>query len=233
MIYVYAIAEGSVITLPDCLGIEERPLRAEQHSGLSAIVSDHAICPSPTAANVWRHERVVEGLMSSAAVLPVRFGTAFRDMRPLVEVLEGNKERFCEGLAQVRGCVELGLRVMWEPLAQLYSSTPLSTSGREYLIRRLAEESEDRRMRQAARQIADYIHSELLGTARCGTLRLLDTPHLLCSAAYLVPREQLAEFRKRINLLKRDHSQLRMLCTGPWPPYNFSPKLQLPEVSCA
>ena len=35
--------------------------------------------PRPTADHVWRHEQVIEHLMTDHAVLPARFGTTFGD----------------------------------------------------------------------------------------------------------------------------------------------------------
>ena len=60
--------------------------------------------------------------------------------------------------------------------------------------------------------------------------RLLATPQLLLSGAYLVSRERTDEFRRCVESLGRDHPDLRILCTGPWPPYHFTPALEPAEA---
>jgi hypothetical protein len=39
--------------------------------------------------------------------------------------------------------------------------------------------------------------------------------------AYLVDRERVDDFAREVGALQQDHPELRLLCTGPWPPYSF------------
>jgi hypothetical protein len=48
---------------------------------------------------------------------------------------------------------------------------------------------------------------------------------MLMVAAYLVPRDRTESFRTRVQELGAAHPTLRLLCTGPWPPYHFVPPL--------
>ena len=47
---------------------------------------------------------------------------------------------------------------------------------------------------------------------------------LLLSAAYLVPRDGVDDFRGEVVKLERAHPDLALVCTGPWPPYSFAPR---------
>jgi hypothetical protein len=46
--------------------------------------------------------------------------------------------------------------------------------------------------------------------------------HEVLRAAYLVDREAVGEVARLIAELDRDHDELHLLCTGPWPPYSFA-----------
>jgi hypothetical protein len=44
----------------------------------------------------------------------------------------------------------------------------------------------------------------------------------LLRAAYLVERGSVRDFTARVDTLQREHPELALLCTGPWPPYSFT-----------
>src|SRR5207237_350798 len=85
-------------------------------------------------------------------------------------------------------------------------------------------------MRHAAvaRDVASRLHASLAPCAVDSTLRVLPTPRFLMSAAYLVPRERADDFRRRATAAGGSEPSLRLVCTGPWPPYHFVPELALP-----
>src|ERR687884_1860648 len=113
VIYLYAIAE-ELDGLPDVRGLDGAPLARRSVGGLELVVSEHdgtEVAASEEA--VLPHARVVEALVErSAALLPARFGRGFRDEAALREAIEGRAASLREALAQVRGCVEVGVRVL-------------------------------------------------------------------------------------------------------------------------
>jgi hypothetical protein len=46
-------------------------------------------------------------------------------------------------------------------------------------------------------------------------------PELL-RAAYLVERARVPAVVETVRDLQREHGELALLCTGPWPPYSFA-----------
>jgi hypothetical protein len=199
--------------------------------GIAAVITCHApqtLKPSPE--NVWRHEEVVEWLMRDRAVLPTRFGTVFGDEAKLDATLAQNRERLAAGLERVRGCVELGLRVLWQPLAASRSPdvAPADNPGRAYMTARLEEERRRREQEQVAERLADALHAPLAACAVDSTKRVLAKPDLLLTAAYLVRRDATDRFRALVEEASAAHPELRLLCTGPWPPYHFVPSIFQP-----
>jgi hypothetical protein len=112
MVYVYAITDSPELPPGEQPGLAEEPLEILPQETLCAVYSRHepGSSLSPTAENVWRHEQVVERLMSDRAVLPARFGTRFDHPENLAAVLARHGRELSAGLRRVAGCVELDER---------------------------------------------------------------------------------------------------------------------------
>ena len=65
------------------------------------------------------------------------------------------------------------------------------------------------------------LHTPLAQLAAESTRQVLVTPRLLLTAAYLVERDQVTAFQREVGGLSGAYPALRLLCTGPWPPYSF------------
>jgi hypothetical protein len=213
VIYLYAIAE-ELDGLPEVPGVDGAPLARRSVEGLDLVVSEHDGAELEASEEaVLAHARVVEGLVQrSAALLPARFGRGFRDEAALREAIEGRAVTLREALAQVRGCVEVGVRV----LAEESAPPPAAESGRAYMEARLARAEESERL-------ADELHEPLAALARAATRTVGATPRLLLSGAYLVEAGELETFRRRVSELEAAHPELTVVTTGPWPPYSFAP----------
>jgi hypothetical protein len=213
VIYLYAIAEA-LEDLPELRGVGGAPLARRSVDGLDLVVSEHEEgAVDATEEAVLAHARVVEALLGrSAALLPARFGRGFRDEAALREAIRGRAASLREALAQVRGCVELGVRVLREEPP----APPAPGSGRAYMEARLARQEE-------AERLARQLHEPLATLARTSTRTVGQTPRLLLSGAYLVEPGDVEAFRSRVAELEAEHPQLSVVCTGPWPAYSFAP----------
>ena len=88
--------------------------------------------------------------------------------------------------------------------------------GTTYLMDRL------RRERHQS-QMTARVHEPLVCLARASTSWSGAPRRQLWKAAYLVSNERLEDFAEQVNLLDAQLSEATVLCTGPWPPYSFSP----------
>jgi hypothetical protein len=212
-LYLYALVEPPA-RLRDARGLDDSALSVEPLGALDAVVSSLAVPPSAQSEDhILAHARVVDELaLLNDAVLPVRFGRAYADASALRSAVEARGEELREALARVRGCVELGLRVL-AGTADRTRAAP--ESGREYLRARLSE-------RQRGEELAEELDAPLAALSRAATRSVLATPQLVLSAAYLVPREELDEFRKAVGSVQSRHPELSVACTGPWAPYSFA-----------
>jgi hypothetical protein len=101
------------------------------------------------------------------------------------------------------------------------------------MLARLAAERRRRESEARATELSDALHDVLTPLARHSTRRILPRPEVLTVAAYLVPHEKIDAFRRSVHRLSSNHPTLRLLCTGPWPPYHFAPPLNPAEAAHA
>jgi hypothetical protein len=226
MIYVYAILEGLRAGATNIRGIEAKPISFLTAPGLSAACSSHddSNVP-PTAENVLAHERAVEHLMRDAVLLPARFGTILPSEDAARDLLRVHETELREALDRVRGCDELGVRALQLFEREEQEELPAPKTGREYLLGRMAAE----RLNSDAERRSDAIHDNLSALCRASTRRR--AAGFVLSGAYLVPHDRTELFRSRVIELAAENPDLRLLCTGPWPPYNFAPQLKRREAS--
>jgi len=185
-------------------------------SGDLAAVCGPVIKGEVTAEALWQHEQLVEALMQDRDVLPVRYGTCLPDDAAAARTLQDNHAEFAASLDTVRGAVELAVRV-FAALDRAHVPTPAAApmTGAEYLrarARSAAEESD----------ATVIVHSPLARAARACTVARVNRPGELLRAAYLVDRDQTAPFAAHVKEIQEGNPQLRITCTGPWPPYSFA-----------
>jgi hypothetical protein len=171
-------------------------------AGLHAVSSGGlvAVCGAvagrePTTDALWRHEELMESLMEDRDLLPVRYGTRVDDDAAVARVLEERRGDLLAALDRVRGAVELSVRVR---MATAEAPDPAA------LIRG-----------------AD-VHEPLARLARDSDRRLPRLQGEVLRAAYLVERDGVQAFVAEVARLQDARPELRLLCTGPWPPYSFT-----------
>jgi hypothetical protein len=247
--YVYAITDRPEAPLPRQLGLGDAELHQVAWRDIGAIVSAHdSTPPAATAAELWRHEEVVEALMEGRAVLPARFGTLFASHQRVSDMLCRAYPQLIQDIERVRGHVEIGMRFLASPDHQSESDRlpadgtgaaglmadgrlPLvspngfdgaaAAPGTAYLRAKLAKHCATNNRREVQLKLVREVCGTLAGHATERRLDAEPADRVGVSAAFLVPRERLASFRRMVGLLADAHPDLALLCTGPWPPYSF------------
>jgi hypothetical protein len=209
MIYLYAITDP-LTDAPVGQGLDEVPLELLRADGLAAVYSTHAsLDPRPEPDALWRHDLVVEQLMSRGAVLPARFGTTFQDPEALAAAVERQRSGLLERLERVRGCVELAVRVQ---LPGTDATEPWD--GRSYVDAKLAAH---RHQEVGATRTLGRLSEHAVASTR----RKRGSDEKLLSASYLVRADDVERFADRVRELQRSETELSLSCTGPWAPYSF------------
>ena len=98
---------------------------------------------------------------------------------------------------------------------QLESDGNRPRTGKEYLLGRADALANQRDALRA-------IHEPLAAAARAAALRQPNASSEVIRAAYLLDRAAVPGFAERVAQLQADTPALRLVCTGPWPPYSFA-----------
>jgi len=237
--YVYCIIETteSLALGPIGLGEEGKSdVYTIHHGDLAAVVSDTPMhLYDPTRENLLSHELVNETVMKHHTVIPMSFGTIFRTEEDVAELLHSTKSAFRDVLDQIRGKIELGLKVIWdrdqvveqieeehEEIAALRKEIAEATHGSTYFARmqlgRLVETALEERAEQYVSEIYERLKPLAVAT-RSGKL-IGDT--MVMNAAFLVDCSREEAFDSEVRALNEQYQDvLDFQYTGPWPPYNF------------
>lgn len=227
--YVYAIQPASIDLPRDLRGFHPDALAKLCWRDLAAVVAPHyeGVELKPTPRRVERHHDVVTRLGELGPVLPVRFGTVFPDCASLNEALKHHAETLHSDLARLAGKYEYGITVLWgDYLADSDGSDdePVMAAGgdgRTYMNQRLSEYQRELRHKHVAESIKAAAEEALCPLAEDSQLQALAHDDVPLRGSFLVPAQQSAEFEAAFERLYDDYKPLRMLLTGPWPPYSF------------
>ncbi len=232
MIYVYAVADRPEQPLPRQLGLHDQGLAKVVCRDIVAVVSAYSGAPpAKTADELWRHEAVVESLMSDRAVLPMRFATLLPSRQHVGDMLCRAYRALARDIERVRGHVEIGMRFFSaiepdgeaaRPPAAADRFTLRGTGpGSAYLRARLAREQQLRDRQRAELRLVRDVYDLLASHAKESRLDGEAQERHGIAAAFLVPRDCLAAFRDCVGEVADANPQLALLATGPWPPYSF------------
>jgi hypothetical protein len=251
LVYVYAVLPRPLAT--DIKGINAQPLRWVIDDGLAAAVSDvpaedfeeaplneHVRDLSWLGPRAVTHQEVNARLHEQGdAIIPLAFGTVFRDDDRVRQLLHHDRTTLAERLEAVRDRAEwvISLHVLREPdedyvashsqSVHALSKEIASTSpGRAHLLRRrLSELVRDERRRLEAQAAEEVVRNlrEIASDVYLEPLPADTVERPLVRASVLVPRSQEARFVDELERLRAHWPEpiYRLLLTGPWPPYRF------------
>jgi hypothetical protein len=210
VIHVYAFAD-ELRELPPLDGIDGAPLELRTIAGLDAVVSRRTGRTEQDSlrADALVHGQIVEAVADrAAAVLPVRFAEPAPSDDRFEETVKRQAGGLRRRLEQVRGCVELGLRIIGPAAAP----PARAATGAAYM----------EGLRQAAAVddgAIDRLHRELAGLSREASLRRVGSDRI---GAYLLPRASVDAAKSAVDRFALGQPALTVLCTGPWAPYSFA-----------
>jgi len=224
--YIYGIVGFPPELARGIQGLGGNPVRLLPQGDVAAVMSPSPLSPWPLdEAHLILHETVVEDVMDTRPILPVRYNTLLRTEEAVITLLAERAQAFRSALERVAGRVEMGLRILWEPAAETGVSPDQEIEergpGAEYLYQRLREERRRSRLQAEGETLIHELQASFLPLAVESCLHPLPTKRLLLTAAYLVDRDRVEAFRKLVTKVWDDFQQLQFLLTGPWPPYHF------------
>ena len=234
--YVYCIVQATEPLKFGNIGLGAEP--AEVHTvhykDIAAVVSDTPIeVPDATRENVLAHERVNENVMRTHTVIPMSFGTVFKTPQDIVELLRGAYDAFTDVLHKMQDKLEFGLKLLWdrdvavrevekedEEVRRLKNEIA-SQKGSTYFARMQYGRLLDAALQARSERYLNEIVSQLRDVSVAYRANKPIGDKMIMNAAFLVSREQEADFDSRVKELGARYDKLTFRYTGPWPPYNF------------
>lgn len=245
-LYVYCIAKANeeLDLGPIGLGNRGDNVFSIHYQDLAAIVSESVVMNYTVSRdNTLAHQVVMEKTMEKYTILPVRFGTVAEGPgiikageRIRKEVL---KERYAELANLLRGMdgkVELGVKVLWNDIQQIFAEITSENTG----IKKLRNETKhDLTAKSYKAQIAlgkmvksaldikkDAEKKKIVGDLKKLSVDYRDNKtfgdQMFLNGAFLVETEAEKAFDDAIEkLVAKQGERLKVRYVGPMPPCNF------------
>ena len=226
-LYAYCLAED-LDTLSDSpRGISGASLRLLKIDDLAVLVSDIEIDAVPvTRDNALAHAAVVRSILAQTTPLPFRFGTLVTEQQ-LRSYVSTRKSALQQNLAHVRGCVEMGVKIIWQPTEREKTQAPIhhiepQGAGATFLAEKRREIRGDEQRAASAAEISAWLSKRVSDLTRDEQVTVRPSERLLLTAAHLVERVNIQRYRARIGEARENRPELHFLTSGPWPPYSFA-----------
>jgi hypothetical protein len=249
-VYVYGFATGDGEGRASPTGVNDLPTSTITHHQVAAIVSE--MCGAPAAwdigesgtadlaaigARAQEHERVLQAVLETGPVIPVRLGTVYPSPEAVLETLRAHYRAIHTALEALDGKVEWGLTVACDrervnPVDSESRPSPQAKTGRGYLNRREAEKVAAERVATQRREVARELHRSIEELAAGSVVHPTRRPRgasrsdvdVMLRASYLVDKADGEQFKQAIvdALETAGVVGLTGELTGPWPAYNFS-----------
>ena len=223
-LYAYCLADDVDVLEDPAPGISGAPVRLLKTHDFSVLVSDlDADMVQVTRDNALAHAAVVRSILDRTTPLPFRFGTLVTEQQ-LVNYLSARKPALETKLAQVRGCVEMSVKIIQEPAA--HESAPDEDvnqgAGTSFLAQKRREILGGEQSAAEASRISTWLHDKVSGLIRAEHVTLRPTEKLVLAAAHLIERAKVKKYRENMAETCQSRPDLHFLLSGPWPPYSFA-----------
>jgi hypothetical protein len=189
------------------------------------------------------HEAIVESFYRHLTVIPMRYGCRVECPYDAAILLRENHDAYGALLRELEGLAEMGIQVLLDNptvgpetdrLAIPPESFPprSSVSGAAYLDAKKLHYLGAQRATAVQQALVENLCDSLHGSFVRHKVEFpsCSRRHLL-SLYFLVPRDSVQRFRQAARHLPPDQS-VKLVFSGPWPPYNFVDGLQ-PQVGLA
>ncbi|MEJ2228813.1 MAG: GvpL/GvpF family gas vesicle protein [Alphaproteobacteria bacterium] len=237
--YIYCIiaADGPLTFASPCIGGGDFTVHTINYQELAAVVSES---PAPgyesTKRNMTAHMKVLEEVMRSRTILPIRFNSispcadAVRD-----QVLVPSYDTLKQQLAKFEGHIEMGVKAFWREDV-LYNEIVAANDDIRRLRDRIAGRSPEATYRERVKlgemvenaleakraSESEAIIARLKSFAADMVVREPLNERMALNAALFMKASDREEFEEALNALDAEEdSRMTFKCVGPVPPYNF------------
>jgi hypothetical protein len=222
--YVYCVAEGLDVLAGPTNGISGAPVRLFRADELVVLVSDYDLdAVAVTREHALAHAAVVRSVLDRATPLPFRFGTLVTEQQ-LRDYLAARKPALQNKLEQVRDCVEMSVKIIWDAAGGAGEQPAVAGKGvgASFLEEKRRELLGDEARAEQATQLSTWLREIIGSLTRDEQVTLRPAEKLVLAAAHLVERAKIVAYREKLAKARQHRPELHFLFSGPWPPYTFA-----------
>lgn len=217
-------------------GVGTGPVRLLRHRDVAAVYQPVDPPPGVSAAALRRHDAVVQALLARfPAVVPVRFGETLADVEELRAELAAREEPLAKRLAELRGHVQMTLRVFRraegvpsDPASASPAPPPPGDDSRAGPGTRFLEQRRRARAREAALPEIDAVRRALRPLIVRERIVRTEAGSLLGTAYDLVAAGSVDAYRATVGEHAGSLHAYRLSLSGPRPPWAFAEGLGAP-----
>ena len=215
-------------------GVGGKPVIVLAQNGLSAGFSELAESDAtPDVSQILAYEAVVEHLYRDLTVVPVRYGCQLEDTSDVRGLLERHHDAYGALLDELEGLAEMGIQVLLDqPRAEMENDAcpappkPFFNSGAAYLAAKRQCYLGLDRAALRERLLVEELWNSLTGLYVRRRVEFPDSERgRLLTLYFLVSRASVESFRRAAHDLHAKEP-VKLLLSGPWPPYNFVDSLK-------
>lgn len=189
------------------------------------------------------HEKVIEGIMKNAGVIPFKFAVLFNTEDNLKAMLEEHIREFKDGLKYLEDKEEWGIKIYCETekledflikndetILRIDKEIGFSLPGKAFLLKKKKEDLSitlvNKKITEYGQTSFDKLREKSLKTCINKLLpkEVTDRKNdMIFNSAFLVEKDGRKTFVGTVDILKAEYEDKGLFfdCTGPWPPYNF------------
>ena len=211
------------------------------HGDIAAVVSASPLADyrdlerEQAVHHLLNHQSVVETVMRSFPLLPVKFGTTLPDIPDVRLLLAQGENLFRTTLEKFAGLVQLEVVVLWnlskvleeigqegsivQFKAQVMAQGTEATTAERIAIGQMVQASLERRRAMLRDRLLPPLRELALDTA----INPLMDDNMVANVALLVDEAGSKALEERLDALDEEFgSRLHFRCVGPLPPYSFA-----------
>jgi len=189
------------------------------------------------------HEKVIEGMMNNTCVIPFKFATLFNTNDSLKAMLTEYAEEFKAILKKLKDKEEWGVKIYCDreklkasiinyeaEISKIENEINSSSMGKAYFLKKkkdeLIKDTLNKKINECGQESFELL-KELSVEARINKLLPREVTErqedMILNSAFLVGKDKVGNFVDRVDSLKMRYEDqgFSIVCTGPWPPYNF------------
>jgi len=219
-------------------GIAGANLNMVSLDGISAVVSDirrgELIADK---SNALAYAGVIENLAQQFTLLPMRYNSLMESTDSIIKILKRNLNEIQLNLRKVENKCEFGLKIFCnsEKLrAEMKAKSVANTKTpakpaienkysvyRDYLNKKLIEHRSEELLLTHVDKIIQDITTHLAQLNPIHKFKKMTTATNIIDVVFLLEKDKKEDLIHIVKDLQNQYTGLRLMLTGPWPPYNF------------